>query len=124
RSVGIAFVDLDVANVAAELKGMVADHLREIICNLVRIVVLSGGAVRQAESGAHLAKADGRKPFVLRIRRYDSQRMRGIATEISKVFDLAQTTHRFVLQEREASVIETHFVDRIGIEDGSVAQLD
>src|SRR5262249_25548381 len=49
--------------------------------------------------------------------------MRRIAAEVTEVFNFAQPTYRFVPQEGKTRVVKAHFVNRVGIENLSVAQL-
>ena len=46
-----------------------------------------------------------------------------VGAEVSKVFDLAEPAHRFILQECEAGIVQTDFVNGIRIENGGVAHL-
>jgi hypothetical protein len=65
RSVSVAFVDLDVADVAPELQRVLALYLREIVRNLISVVVLTGNAIRQAERWSSVVQADGGEPSYL-----------------------------------------------------------
>ena len=69
RSIGIAFVYLDITNVTAKLQRMLSYHLREVIGNLVGVVVLSSGTVWETNLQPGIGKADGGKAFILSIRR-------------------------------------------------------
>ena len=64
--VGVALVDLNVADVATKLQRVLSNHLGEIVGDLVGVVVLTGGAVGQAEVAAQLARRNRRNTFDMR----------------------------------------------------------
>src|SRR6266851_802127 len=118
--ISVALVNLDVADVAAELQRVPSCDLRKIIGDLIGVVVLAGGAIGKAEVETQLIQTDGRNAFGSRIDRIDSQP----ALDISKICYFAQPTNGFVFQEREAGIVQMQLVDSSGVDDAGVAQSD
>src|SRR6266852_9824677 len=118
--VSVAFVDLDVADVTAELERVPSCYLRKVVGDLIGVVVLAGGAIGQAEVKTQLVQTDGRNAFGSRIDRIDSQP----ALDISKIRHLAQPANGFVFQECEAGIVQMQLVDSSGVDDAGVAQSD
>src|SRR6266851_8266834 len=71
--ISVALVNLDVADVAAELQRVPSCDLRKIIGDLIGVVVLAGGAIGKAEVETQLIQTDGRNAFGSRIDRIDYQ---------------------------------------------------